>query len=383
MARRVAIAVFVDACGHGILGPRPWFLPSFEHRQRVTSLFGYSSACVPAILTGLLPNENDHWSAFYYAPASSPFRALRGLKALPAGLMNRGRVRALLSKAVARAYGFTGYFQIYNVPFDVLPLYDYAEKRDIFKPGGINRGASIFDKLSQQQIPYHASDWRRSEQENIASLRSSLATADTRFAFLYTASLDALMHDHTKESPKVDDKLRWYQEQIEDLRRCAEQHYDEVRIALFSDHGMATVEQVVDLMPAIEGTGLRFGEDYAAVYDSTMMRFWFLEPRSEALIRDALPDAAHGRWVSDEMLRSYGTYWPDGRFGDAVYALEPGTLLNPSHMGNTALAGMHGYRPDHPDSDSALIANFQPDRPVERITDLHGLMADMAAWANG
>jgi hypothetical protein len=112
-----------------------------------------------------------------------------------------------------------------------------------------------------------------------------------------------------------------------------------------------------------------------------MMRFWFPRDGVEERIRAALPDDENGRWVSKEQLEAYGTWWPDGRFGDAIYAFEPGVLLNPSHMGTVAPAGMHGYRPDHPDSNAALIANFTPNKPVEVITDLCGVMREMASWA--
>lgn len=379
--RRLAIATFVDACGWGVVSPRSWFLDELGHRQRVGSVFGYSSACVPAILTGRLPNENDHWSSFYHAPATSPFRHLRHLRMLPGGVFDRGRVRAWLSKGLARLHGFTGYFQIYNVPFEALPLFDYGEKKDIFRPGGINRGTSIFDDLARDGVPHHVSNWRRSEEENFAALEEAVRVGDTRFAFLYTAGLDALMHDRTKDHPEVDEKLRWYQQRLRRLVGLARERYDEVRLAVFSDHGMATVERVVDLVPRVEATGLRYGEDYVAIYDSTMMRFWFLRPGAEQRIREALDDGPDGWWVPEEQLREWGAWWEDGRYGDAIYAFQPGVLLNPSHMGKVALAGMHGYRPDHPDSDSALLATFEPETRVERITDLYHLMGEMAAWS--
>lgn len=381
VGRRLAIAIFVDACGWGVVEPRPWFLPGLAERRPVRSLFGYSSACVPAILTGRPPDETDHWSSFYYSPGTSPFRPLRHLRTLPSSLFDRGRVRGYLSKAIARAYGYTGYFQIYSLPFDILPYFDYAEKRDIFRPGGINKGQSIVDELVREGTPHHVSNWRLDERANFDALTRAIASRDIAFGLLYAAELDALMHDQTKDSPVVDDKLRWYQREIEQLLASARDSYDEVRCALFSDHGMATVRRVVDLTPLISATGLRFGEDYVGLYDSTMMRFWFLAPRAEERIRAALADTSEGRWLRREELEAYGTYWPDGKFGHAIYALEPGVLLNPSHMGNTPPKAMHGYRPDHPDSDSALLADFRPDTPIHSITDLYRLMREMAAWA--
>lgn len=381
MSRRLAIAMFVDACGWDVVRSRPSFLDFCRHRQPVESLFGFSSACVPAILSGLRPNQNDHWSAFFYAPGDSPFEALRPLGKLPKAVFDRGRVRHHVSRALAAAYRYTGYFQIYNVPFEHLGYFDYAEKHDIFRPGGLNRGTTIFDDLARDVTPHHVSNWRRSESENVESLRSAIRKGQPRFAFLYTAKLDALMHEHTKDSPKVDEKLAWYAWQIEAVLRDARRHYDEVRFALFSDHGMATVHTEVDWMPRVERSGLCFGRDYLAVYDSTMLRFWFLRDRAEDRIRNLFDDGDHGRWMSRERLETFGTWWPDGKFGHAVYALEPGVLLNPSHMGRVAPAGMHGYRPDHPDSDASLLASFEPSQPVSTITDLYGVMREMAGWA--
>lgn len=381
MSRRLSIAMFVDACGWGVLESRPWFLSELGFRRPLESLFGYSSACVPAILTGRRPGDNDHWSCFYYSPRTSPFRVLRVLSPLPSRIFDRGRVRRWLSKGIAAGYGFTGYFQVYALPFEHLALFDYSEKKDIFRPHGINRGRSIFDDLAEQGIAHHVSNWRRSEEENLRALRDEVDAGSIRFAFLYSAELDALLHDRTKASPLVDDKLRSYETRVRELLARARERYDEVRFALFSDHGMATVRTVVDLVPRVEALGLSFGVDYAAVYDSTMMRFWFLRPASEAKIRAALPDDERGRWVPEEALRAYGTYWDDHRFGQAIYALEPGVLLCPSHMGKVPLAGMHGYRPDHPDSNASLLASFTPSQEPRSITDLYGLMREMAAWS--
>ena len=208
-----------------------------------------------------------------------------------------------------------------------------------------------------------------------------MRTEAPAFAYLFLGSLDGDLHREGTDSPAAERKLQWYEQEIRRLFQLAEDLYEDVRLNVFSDHGMCTVEHVVDLMPKIDALGLEYGEDYVGIYDSTMLRFWFLKPGVEDRIRAGLPDADHGRWITELEHRRYGTYWEDGRFGDAVYALNPSYLLNPSHMGNVPLKGMHGYRPEHEDSDSALLANFEPETKIEEITDYYSLMVEMAEWA--
>jgi hypothetical protein len=43
-------------------------------------------------------------------------------------------------------------------------------------------------------------------------------------------------------------------------------------------------------------------------------------------------------------------------------------------MGLNSITGMHGYHPDHEDSDAALLSNVNPAVPVENITDIFRLM---------
>jgi len=43
-------------------------------------------------------------------------------------------------------------------------------------------------------------------------------------------------------------------------------------------------------------------------------------------------------------------------------------------MGLAPITGMHGYHPDHPDSDASLLSNVVPATDPRRIADIFGLM---------
>ena len=112
------MVVFIDALGWEVLRGRTFMEEELPHRRKLRSVFGYSSACVPSILTGNWPRDHGHWSFFFYSPETSPFRLLRWLRLFPARIIDRGRVRNWISKLVKRLYGFTGYFQFSQLAKD-------------------------------------------------------------------------------------------------------------------------------------------------------------------------------------------------------------------------------------------------------------------------
>jgi hypothetical protein len=370
---------FIDALGWEVLRGRRFLEERLPHRRKLRSTFGFSSACVPSILSGLTPREHGHWSFFYYDPAHSPFKPLAPLGWLPGSIVDRGRVRNQISKLVKRAYGYTGYFQLYNMPFEQIGLFDYCEKKDLFRPGGLNRGENIFDLLERAGVPYHVSNWREPEDANLAAVRGDIARGEIRFAFLYMAAMDALLHQVGKESPRVDEKLAWYERALTALLEHAERHYDDVRLFVCSDHGMATVHTHIDLMARIEALGLRFDRDYAATYDSTMGRFWFKNAQARERIVAALEQEPQGRILSHEELLTLGCDFDGDQYGELIFLTNPGVIIVPSHMGLKPITGMHGYHPDDPDSDACLLSNVPPPGDPRAITDVFHLMKAEAA----
>ncbi len=376
--RCLSVVAFIDALGWEVLKGRRFLESELPYRRPLRSVFGFSSACVPSILSGRMPDEHGHWSFFYRTRERSPLAGLRWLRHLPESLTGRGRVRSKLSRLVQKRLGFGGYFQLYNIPFEHVDQFDYCEKKDLFSAGGLNRGENIFDRLDRAGVDYHVSDWRSTEDNNLASLVDDVEAGSIRFAFLYMADMDALLHQVGKSSARVDEKLAWYESQLRALLECAGRHYDEVRLFVCSDHGMATVTTHVDLMSRIEALPLEQGRDYLATYDSTMARFWFDTPEAEAQIRRALDEVTEGRVLSREELEELGCAFEDDQYGELIFLLDPGAIILPSHMGTRPITGMHGYHPDHEDSDAALLSNVLPPADPRAITDIFHLMVTEA-----
>jgi len=378
----LSLFVFIDALGWEILKNHPDFLKDeMDIRKPLNTIFGYSSTCDPTIITGLMPRDHGHFSFFYYNPEASPFGVLRPLGLLPRSITRRGRVRRILSRMIKRYYGYTGYFQIYNMPFNRLHLFDYSEKNDLYEPGGINNGQrTIFDHLRDNHIPFAMSDWRRDEEFNLGAMEETFRKGEVRFAYLYLAAMDAVLHARGSRAQEVSDKMAWYDTRLRHLFDVAKRSYSDVRIHVFSDHGMTDTVAEFDLIRRIEALDLAFGADYAAVYDSTMARFWFLRAGTrEAVTRvlETTEAASAGRILDEATLREWGVDFPGRTYGELFFLMNPGVLLNPSYMGETRLEGMHGFEPHHKDSVAAIMSNSSPGKGAELpegLEDMYSLM---------
>ncbi len=378
--------VFIDACGWEIIRRDPFAQEFAPHRRPLRSVFGYSSACIPSILSGRWPAEHRNWSYFVYDPKNSPFKSLRPLRWLPAALTSRRKVRRLLSRIAKAQLDFKGYFDLYNIPFQRIDQYDFTEKKNPLQPGGMNRGPNIFDFLVGKRIPYHVSVPTRPEAENLEALLADIRAESIDFAFLYWPELDGLLHRVGNDSPEIPARLRAYEQAIAKLMTVAREHYEEVRLYVFSDHGMANCDVHLDLRSQIDALGFRPGVDYAVVYDSTMARFWFFNDDARQAITEKLEETPQGEILSDAELNDLGTLFSDRYFGELIFLVEEGTLIVPSDMGERPIRAMHGYHPDAPHSYASLLTNHT-DVPeaITAIPDMYKLMtrdAELAFAAN-
>ena len=383
MKEVLPLFVFIDACGWEIINGRPFAKAFAPNRKRLTSVLGYSSACVPSILSGRWPVDHRNWCYFVYDPANSPFKSLRALRWLPQRLTSRRIFRRWLSKFIKVQLKFRGYFDLYNIPFKYISLYDFTEKRNPLQPGGMNRGPNIFDHLEERSIPYHVSSPARSEQDNLEALVNDIRDERIDFAFLYWPGLDGLLHSVGNQSPEIAAKLSCYERWLEQILSICKQHYADLRLYIFSDHGMANCDHLLDLKSKIDALGLVIGEDYAVVYDSTMARFWFFNDRARQQVIECLNLVQEGRILPDSELADLGALFADRYFGELIFLVNEGVLIVPSHMGERPIRGMHGYHPGEKQSYAVLCTNqLKIPKEISAIPDIYRLMIRDADDAN-
>lgn len=369
------VFILVDALGWELLRDRPFLCDELPYRQPLETIFGFSSAAIPSILTGLLPEDHGHWNLFFYSPESSPFRWARPLTLLPDCWRNHRAVRKAVSVLGRKLSASDGYFTIYGIPVELLPYFDICEKHNIYRPGGLAPALSIFDRLREGNVRYRVYCYHVYDDAGaVRALLGDLRRRAAHFYFLYLSGLDAFLHDHIHSPESVSREILRYEAWIRTIFRTALEVDAGAAFYVFSDHGMTPVEESFDLMGAVRALGRREPEDYLALYDSTMARFWFFDDRTRSAITELLDSLSCGQLVRREDRKRLGIGFSDDRFGELIFAMRPGCLIHPSYMGGNRWKGMHGFDPQHPTSLAALLASGCPPLPVRHICDMFTLM---------
>lgn len=372
--RPISIVVLIDALGWKYLERRPFLDKFLPYRGGVRTVLGFSSGAIPTILTGKPPAVTGHWNLLYYDPQNSAFRWARYFDFLPQRVLDHRVTRRLVTEVGRRVLRMGPSFECCVSP-PLLSWFNWVEKKNIYSEGGISGAPSIFDDLSRRGIPYRAYSYHElSDTDILDRAEADLKDTDARFFFIYLSEMDMFLHLHCHEPEQITSKLRWYEGRIAKIFDVARAIDSEARLSVISDHGMTPVSHQYDLLGELEPLGLRMPDDYLAVFDSTMARFWFFTEAARRLVIDRFSELPCGRWLLNDELKGEGVFFPDGRFGEQVFLLHPGWLLSRSDFNGARWmpAGMHGYHPDDPYSDAILLSNYElPGSPVQNIADVH------------
>jgi predicted AlkP superfamily pyrophosphatase or phosphodiesterase len=378
MTTPLSIYVLVDALGWEVLRTRPFLDDVLPERRWLVTILGYSSGAIPSILSGALPSEHGHWNLFYHSPATSPFGWTRPLGKLPAGLVENRFARRAVKYLSRRISGYSGYFSLYAYPVAHLPQFDMTEKRDIYQPGGLDR-PSIFDAFQRGGVPYECYTYHtHSDAEILALAERRARESDARVLFLYLSGLDAYLHFHVHEPDGVTERLAWYERGLRAVWDAAQAVRTDVRMFVFSDHGMTPIRWTHDLRRDVAQLGLSIPGDYLPAYDSTMARFWVFSDRARAALTSLLGSHPCGELLDQEELTRLGIWFDDGRYYHLLFLMKPGMLLSPSDMGHIRFAGMHGFHPSEPTADAVLLSTVPVDRSVDHITGVHDVLLEDA-----
>jgi type I phosphodiesterase/nucleotide pyrophosphatase len=377
---RLQVFVLIDGLGWHHVDRLGFLADVLPYRTPLRTVLGYSSGAIPTILTGKMPAEHGHWNLFYYDPVGSPFRWLRHFRFLPEGVLNHRVARKAIKELGRRGHDLGPLFECCVSPA-ILPWFNWIEKGNIYALGGIAGAPSIFDQLARESVPYRVYTYHRgTDAAMLRRASGDIATGAARFLFLYLSELDGFLHQHCQEAALVAKRVGWYEARLGELFATARRRDPAAGFTVLSDHGMTPVCHHFDLPHLVSGLNLDMPNDYLAIYDSTMARFWFFSDRARRAIVERLVAIACGRILTGDELEELGIRFPDRRYGDLIFLMDPGWLISGSDFNGSGWrpAGMHGYHPDDARSDAIFLSNQAPAVPMRTIADAHACMAQAA-----
>lgn len=374
--KHISVLVLIDALGWKYIEGVPFLSDVLPYRQPLRTVLGFSSGAIPAMLTGVTPATNGHWNLFYYDPEGSPFRWFRHFLFLPNRLLESKITRKLVKETGRRFLGLGPLFECCVSP-RLISYFNWVERRNIYEPGGITGAPSIFDQLQTSGIPYRVYEYHhQTDAQILRQAEQDIRSQSASFYFLYLSEMDMFLHMNCGRPEKIRERLQWYDQNLRRVFAAAQSVCEDAALAITSDHGMTPVTQSYDLLRHFEALKIRMPDDYLAVFDSTMARFWFFNESARKQVTNILQDLPCGRVLSDEELRQFGVFFSDRRFGEVIFLLHPGWLLARSDFNGAGWkpVGMHGYHPDDPYSDGVFLSNRKPETALRSVQGVHEWM---------
>jgi predicted AlkP superfamily pyrophosphatase or phosphodiesterase len=373
--KRLVLVIMIDALGHRIVKESGRFEFLQAPDGPLPSVCGYSSACIPSLLTGKLPIDHGHWAMYQKNLGDSVFRNYKPIVQLISGFFGRdGFCQRILYRLIWRQ-GLGGYFSLYLIPPTLLPKFDLVQRKDIYAPGAFPGLETPFDAVTRLGLSHQVFHWRTPEQANREALADAIKAGRDDFLFFYSPHLDGVMHSYSTKSRETADSLADFEGFTREMLELAGESYEEVRLLVFGDHGMSDTHTETNPLARLEALDLKLDRDYLYFIDSTMARFWFYTSGAREKVEAALTPLGGGRFVSDDELKGLGVFYPDFRYGELCYLADPGVQFVPSFMGHSAPKAMHGYHPSDVDGDTLLLCNYE-HRPVSSIMDIGPLITE-------
>ena len=323
------------------------------------------------MFSGRYPDTSGNFSQFVFAPERSPFDWVESLG--PLGKLVRPRkvlapTRWAIDWITAKK---TGHFQTDPawIPPEFMPYFAMCEDtQPVFEDGALG-APSIFDLCREHGLAfrYLAHPVSGDDEEVFDTLVRELRQHAPYDLYLAQFSItDEGGHEHGPFSDAMQQRfLRDVDAKLATIHALLSTRYDSWDLFVVGDHGMAPVEQRVDVLSALAETEAEPAEDYVVFVNSTLAVLWYLTPKGRKAIRAKLPEIEGAR-VLDEDERRDRRIPTEERWGQDMLAAESGVLFWPDyfHVRDSTVRGMHGYL-DKSDEGLGMAVLASSDPVVE------------------
>lgn len=257
---------------------------------------------------------------------------------------------------------------IYLIPLELLGLWKFTEdSQDITDPFIYNDGFLYNNRAKKMSFKHFTSLGNsaliKNDKERLIAAIRELNTNDV--VFVYVGNTDWLGHVLGPDSHGFREYLNVLDS---DLKNAYEMYeHEDVETIFLGDHGMITVENVIDIESKLSlelgKLGYRRLRDYFYFIDSTVVRVYFIR-------RARIEDINLEEFIAEFNLSLVTNV--DKQYGDIIIGCRPGQMFFPNYFNSSVLKGMHGYDSDAPQNMGMKISDKKS--PKSDIINLHEVL---------
>lgn len=349
--------ILLDAFRHDYftekLTPFMYTLSKDAH-TKLESVLGYSETVKQSLMTGTYPNKNGMWAEFILKPRSTN----KWIKCLPLDHFPH-------SINVGCRYFISTLFKsdIRNIPLPLLQYFDHAAEAA--------QMPTLYDIFSERQIRF--SEYEGLKGKKLFNKITKIDHTHSDVVFIKIPDLDLIGHIYGTHCRQVYNKVRKIDKMVEKIINYFKNIWkDQFDIIIISDHGMVQVRNHIDLASFIKSY-VKEKSDFIAFYDATIARFWFKRESARKKVIKILSKLKIGQLLNDDVLKEYGVYFSDRRYGELIFLLNPGNVIFPNFYSVLPFSprGMHGYDPKFLGMLGILLTpNHALERNLIKVVDL-------------
>lgn len=363
------LVIFVDAYPYADSEPLAKKLNAITYKK-VTPGVGYSINVKAEIFAKLKPDDVGYFCEWVYSKEKvHKWMVMPVVKLLSA----IGSISNLSNRIVHKIVRMIIKEPIYAIPFDVLP---YLK----------NAGATAYDHGFEKPTFLSELDFTRvlyseigvNDKKVFTQAEHVLRNKEPVKMFVSTAELDGVMHHYGKGSDEYNKQIQLIDKHILELvKEFKNIHGDDSKYFIFSDHGMANVDEGVSF--DIRKVLGKLGDDsYSYFIDATFFRVWLSNQELKTRLINAFNEVKCGHVLNDKERETYGL--KNIEHGDVIFLLDEGKMFSPSFFGNAVCKSMHGYDPALESQQGTIISNFNSDGS-DRInaSDIYDLITECSS----
>ena len=313
------------------------------------------------IFTGEWPNVHNVWTEFCFlnSPLQSKnsimFRnTIRAIDLLPFG-DSKSKLRFVVEKLLFQKSHKTPNL----IPAEATNFVQASQIKDITEHGAVGKIQTVFDVFRERGVRYvFIEPWIRGDAGVLRKVKK-LIKKDHSFDFWYLKlnHLDHMGHKFGPSPSLFIQQLKRIDAYVEEIVNLIQRNNPNLNILLLSDHGMSEVHKGVNILGDLRQLRSLIYKDYVVFADSTMLRFQFFSEKARQEVHEYLRQREYGHVLSlseKEFLKI-----PlDPKYGQTVFAMDEGYIVNPCFFHSNYVKGMHGYAyPKTPEAFPILILN--------------------------